>query len=244
MPMVHDERRLFAGDARNRGIAATRAPVIAFMDADCTVGRDWVEEVLAAHGSGNDVVTGIVDNGSRGSAVGWTYYFCEFNLWFPSGKPRTVPEAPGCCLSISRAVFDRYGPFLGGTYCSDTAFHWKLQRNGKGAFYSPRIQVFHHTSGTFASLLKHVFSHRRYFARVKCSEHRLTPVRRWLELAFLPASPVLLMGAVGLRLRRCLPYLPIFAGVSPLVFLSFVARALGEADGYLRPQNRDNLPGD
>lgn len=33
--------------ARNRGVAATRAPVLCFMDADCDAPRDWIERSLS-----------------------------------------------------------------------------------------------------------------------------------------------------------------------------------------------------
>ena len=44
---------------------------------------------------------------------------------------------------------------------------------------------------------------------------------------------MLLLGAVALRLRRCPAYLPVFAAISPFLFLAFCARALGEIAGYL-----------
>jgi len=237
--LLQSQHRLFAGGARNLGMAKARAPVIAFMDADCTVGDDWVDEVMAAQVCGHATVTGVIDNGSRASVIAWVYYFCEFNLWLPNRNARQVSEAAGCCLSLSRSVFDRYGPFLEGTYCSDTAFHWKVREDGQSTFFAPRIRVYHHVAGSLPSLLVHIFHHRRYYARVKCTVKGLTPGGRLLELLLLPATPLLLMGAVLLRLRRCPSYLPIFLGLSPVVFLGFVARALGEAVGYLEPEPRN-----
>jgi GT2 family glycosyltransferase len=231
--LLRATERLFAGGARNRGLAVTRAAVIAFMDADCTVGPDWAEGVLTLHADGHPVVATAIDNGARDSLVGWTYYFCEFSLWLPAASPREIPEAAGCCLSFDRAVFDRHGPFLEGTYSSDTDFHWRLQAAGQSTYFAPQLRVYHHARGSFAAMLAHVFAHRRAFARVRCQAKQLPRSRRLLALFFEPLTPTLLMAAVGLRLRRCPAYLPIFALVSPPLFLTFVARALGEAAGYL-----------
>jgi GT2 family glycosyltransferase len=233
--LIHENRRLYPGDARNLGIAKSRGRIIAFMDADCTVAPDWADKLLAVHRAGHDLVASAVDNGSRGSAIAWTYYLCEFNLWLPARGPRTIPEAAGCCLSFAREIFDRYGPFVEGTYCSDTVFHWKLQADGHAVHFAPEMCVAHHHSDTLGSMLRHVFGHRRAFARVSCRSRRLSRLQRLACLLFEPLTPPLLMGAVGLRLRRCPRYLPVFAAVSPLLFLAFAARALGESAGYLRP---------
>jgi glycosyltransferase involved in cell wall biosynthesis len=40
--------RLFCGSARNAGLKVARAPIIAFLDADCFVEPGWVDAVLAA----------------------------------------------------------------------------------------------------------------------------------------------------------------------------------------------------
>jgi len=232
--LVRSAQRLFAGDARNRGIAASSAPVIAFMDADCTVDPGWAANLLAVHRAGHRVVASAIDNGARDSLLSWTYYLCEFSHWLPGGPARPISEAAGCCLSLDRSVFERHGPFLTGTYSSDTAFHWKLQAVGQSAHFVPDIRVHHHASGSLVAMLRHVCDHRRCFARVKCRAKHLTPAERLLALLLEPATPGLLMAAVLLRLRRHPVYLPVFAAVSPALFLAFVARAVGETVGYLR----------
>src|SRR4051794_35765095 len=45
---VISDGRLGAAEARNRGVAAAAAPVIAFTDADCFPTRDWLANGLSA----------------------------------------------------------------------------------------------------------------------------------------------------------------------------------------------------
>src|SRR4051794_929257 len=65
LPQVPPGVRLVAGPprnsyaARNRGVAAALAPVLAFTDADCLPELDWLERGLAAL-EGADVAAGTV----------------------------------------------------------------------------------------------------------------------------------------------------------------------------------------
>jgi GT2 family glycosyltransferase len=225
--------RLYCGEARNQAMAVVRAPVIAFLDADCFVNEDWAGNVLRAHESPHLLAGGIIDNGSRKSLVGWAYYFCEYSLWLPRAKPEEVPEMAGCCLSFKREAFERYGPFLCGTYCSDTAFHWAMQRDGHKVLFTPAIRVFHTADSSVREFLAHVAVHRRFFIRVARSEGRLASWQRW-PLAFL--APLYVLALLMLTARRvlgCPVYLPQFLLALPLVFAGFCARTWGELSGLL-----------
>jgi GT2 family glycosyltransferase len=227
--------RLFAGSARNLAIPHARAPLIAFLDADCTVEAGWVDAVCAAHAGPGLLVGGSVDNAPTRSLVAWAYYFCEFNLWLPAARSRAMSEAAGCCLSMKREAFERYGPFLEATYSSDTAFQWRARRDGQRVHYIPSIRVIHQSPTGLGHFLRHTAEHRRGYARVKCLDQRLSAAGRRQEMALLPITPVLLIGATLVRLRVCPRYLPRFLVASPLVFLGYAARSWGEFTGYLSP---------
>src|SRR5262245_26174616 len=43
--LIRSGRRLFPGDARNLGMQSVVTPLVAFVDADCIAGSDWVERI-------------------------------------------------------------------------------------------------------------------------------------------------------------------------------------------------------
>jgi GT2 family glycosyltransferase len=226
--------RKFAGDARNFGISKSKGYIIAFIDADCIVDKDWVNQIIEAHKSPYLVIGGVIDNLSSDSLTGWAYYFCEFNLWLPHMETREISEIAGCCLSMKREAFEKYGPFIEGTYCSDTAFHWKLQKDGHKVLSVPSVRVYHSVTHGFFSFLQHIVEHRVFFARVSVSEQDMALMKRIL-LAFLsPLMPFILFVVVFGRVFRSRAYLDKFFFAAPAVFLGLTARSYGEFIGYMK----------
>ena len=239
--LLQSTHRLYCGDARNRALKIARADLIAFLDADCFVDRDWVDTILETHHTNYLLIGGVIDNAQRRSAVAWAYHFCEYSLWLPTRTPRLIREMAGCGLSIKRVAYERYGPFIEGTYSSDTAFQWKTWGDGQKVLFTPKIRIYHRGPTCLSRFLSHTLEHRRDYARVKSRERHLTWTQRVLEAAILPITPFLLMGAALLRLRRCPRYLPYYLFCSPLLFLGYCARSWGELIGYLtlKPNTHD-----
>jgi GT2 family glycosyltransferase len=220
--------RMYPGEARNVGISHACARVIAFMDSDCQVDTDWIDKIVEAHRGPDDVVGGSILNGSPSTLTGWAYYFCEFNLWLPRRKTCRIPEIAGCAMSMKKQVFDRYGPFIKGTFCSDTAMHWKMQKDGINVLFDPSIRVYHTANYQVGSFLSHFFSHRRQFARLMVRENRFSDGLRLAFCLLFLLLPFILASAAFLRVILSGAFIKQFLIVSPLVFAGMTARVIGE----------------
>ena len=135
--------RKYAGEARNFGISVAGADILAFIDADCTADRNWVDEILKAHQSDYLAIGGSIANGNPYSYVGWAAYFCEFSQWMPGEPTKWLGDISAANMSYKKKAFGQYGRFIEGTYCSDTDFHLRLGRGGTRLRFIPSIHISH-----------------------------------------------------------------------------------------------------
>jgi len=59
--LVHEPSLLMPGAARNRGVAATKSPFVAFLAADCRALPGWVAGRLREHEAGADAVADVLE---------------------------------------------------------------------------------------------------------------------------------------------------------------------------------------
>jgi GT2 family glycosyltransferase len=225
-------KRNFCGDARNRGISVAKAEIVAFIDADCVADPNWVEEILKAHELPVPAIGGAIGNGNPESYVGWAGYFCEFSRWMPGSRAGPSKDIAGANMSYKKRVFDDYGKFIEGVYCSDTEFHWRLGDAGFFLRFVPNVVVHHRNIDGWKRLICHEFSHGRYFARMRTEKKRFTASQRMLYVFLSPLIPLKLFLEIGLMNLRNRRFLLRFLGASPAVFLALVCWALGECAGY------------
>ncbi len=234
--LLRSERRLYPGDARNWALQQANTPLIAFLDADCVAARDWVARILAAHAQAEHsdvlIIGGSVGVANPESKAGWALYFSEFSAWMPIGPSRRLRDIPTCCLSFKREAFERFGPFLEGSYCSDTLFNWKASTAGQPPLFIPEMHVRHHNLRNMGEVVAKLRMHGRSFASVRARHwawRRSTSLLRamtwfllpgwlWLRTAFRVA------GARELRYR--------FVVATPQLWIALVSWAWGEATGY------------
>ena len=235
--------RRFPGDARNLGIARARADLLAFTDADCIADRRWLETILVAHRDRPDpVIGGAIENGNPESQVGWAAYLLEFSQWVPSRARGRMPEIPTACLSLKRWAFDRYGPFLEGTYSSDTAFQWRVARDGHEPLFDPAIRVAHVNLDRMGELARRKLRHGRDFARLRARAAKFSAGRRATFAALAPALPALLWYRIARRVGGDPELRARLARATPLLLLGLCAWSVGEAVGYLSsPPAQDRL---
>jgi len=128
------------GEARNRGVEASEAEIIAFTDADCFPARDWLENGLMAMGEA-DLVQGRVlpDRSAARSPFDHTIWVVR-----ESGLYETAN------LFVRRELFEEVGGFedwlevrIGKRLGEDVWFGWKAKRAGARTAYCEQALVEH-----------------------------------------------------------------------------------------------------
>ena len=224
--------RKFCGDARNIGVSVARSDIIALTDADCTTARTWVDQILRAHRSPYLAIGGAIANAEPSGLVSWAAYFCEFSQWMPGSNPRWLDDVAAANMSYKKKAFDTYGPFLGGTYCSDSDFHWRLGRDGQRLRFLPDIVVSHHSIANLREFVQHEFEHGRCFARVRQQGRCFSRLRRLAYVVLSPLIPLKILLNVLSNNTRNRVYLTHFLSALPLVALGIASWSMGETAGY------------
>jgi hypothetical protein len=133
--LVRRDRNGGPAAARNTGLAATIAPVVAFVDSDCVVDADALQR-LARHLHDPDVAAvaprvrdPLLDMGSAPAIV----------------RPGSaVPYVPATTLVVRRTCVDGFDESL--RYGEDVDMVWRLVEGGWSVRYDPEVAIAH--SGT------------------------------------------------------------------------------------------------
>jgi GT2 family glycosyltransferase len=236
-PDVHlisfSERR-YCGGARNAGIACARGRIIAFIDADCTVDRGWVEAVVRSHDHEVGAIGGAIANGEPCNCVAWAAYFCEFSQWMPGTPAGWMADVAGASMSYKRELLQSVGPFVEAGYCSDTEFHWRMAEQGERIWFDPTVTVVHHSQSHLGRLLRHELHHGRSFARMRSKARRFSPWRRRAYACGGVLLPALMLARIAHRALRGRAYLLRLILAWPLLTAAVTCWSLGESLGYLQ----------
>lgn len=139
------------GEARNRGIAACRHPLILLMDADCAAEPGWPTDVLhyfddpavdavapriVPSGRGINVAERIAAPLDMGTYEGWVR---------PGSR---IPFVPTAALLARREclITHRFDPAL--RLGEDVDVIWRIHDGGGGVRFDPRCTVVHRTRGS------------------------------------------------------------------------------------------------
>jgi glycosyltransferase involved in cell wall biosynthesis len=143
------------GPARNRGAAAARAPLLAFIDADCIADPDWLATIAARFARdpeacvlGGDVRIACADP-ARPTLIE------AYESVYGYRMDRYIREQGFTGtgnLAIRRAVFEAVGPFGGIDVAEDRDWGQRAGRMGHPTRYEPAMRVFHPARPDFAAL--------------------------------------------------------------------------------------------
>ncbi len=150
--------RLHAGGARNAGIAATRAPYVSFLAADCRAEPGWVDARLAAHRSGSRAVASAVTNANPGTLASWASYVLVFGRRMPGLDGR---QALRYGVSYDRSLFREFGTFREDLRSGeDTELHARWPGTVPIA-WEPRVRTAHLHPTTVRTLVSDQFARGR-----------------------------------------------------------------------------------
>jgi GT2 family glycosyltransferase len=242
--------------ARNSGVLAANAPIVAFTDDDCEPERGWAEQLLGAHGPGVIGVGGeVVPEGAgfigrylkrhnplgareievaHSQTAAYRLRLYLRHLWLQDKRDglRPVHSLCGASMSFPRDLLLESGlfdtRFTFGAEELDLCMRLAQLRPTGSFIYQPEARVVHHFTSSPRDTLKRARGYGRGDARI---------FRKW------PSSPLsvfpypfvfLALLALGSRRRATLP----FALVSPmLMFPAGVRDAVktGSAECLLDP---------
>jgi GT2 family glycosyltransferase len=156
--IVSVPERLWPGAARNIGIRMSRAPWIAFLASDHTIGTDWAAARLERHRRGHRAVASAVVNSHPRNLYAWAYH-CSILARRLPGIPLRDASLHG--VSYARCLFEQHGEFREDLRVGeDTEFNRRLP-DADLPLWAPSVQTTHLNPTTFSDMSRSQYERGR-----------------------------------------------------------------------------------
>ena len=205
------------GPARNTGVAAARAPILAFIDADCRAAPDWLQNAVTAAEAapgravvGGDIRIDFVDPARLAPIEAYEAVFGFRQKMYIETRRFSVTAN----LAMDRAVHSAVGPFGGIDKAEDLDWGQRAHASGYTTRYLPTMRVYHPARPDLAALERKWQRHIRHDWNSNGTSAAAAWVWRLRALAMLGSIP---FEATKLfRSDRITGLRNQFAGVAPL----------------------------
>jgi GT2 family glycosyltransferase len=216
---------------RAEGIREATGDVVALIEDQCFVDREWCAELKKAHMLPYPAVGGAVENASTRKAIDWAVYFYDYGKYMLPGVAGAAAALSGNNVSYKRSALHEFErAFRNGFF--ETFINWELKASGGELFFAPSAIVYHNRSYGTGEAVSECYHHGRAFAGKRASGVGVL-VRVARALATI-ALPVVLSGRIVLATVGKRRHVKELLLALPHITLLMLTWSLGEMTGYLR----------
>lgn len=198
--LVESPTRLLPGGARNAGVAATDAELVAFLAADCIALPGWVERRIHHHRRGHRAVASAIVAGPGDDRTGHAAAFLLFPGRLPGHPEGRANHSQSFSLSYDRSLLDELGPFDAALRIGeDSLMVARITKLGETPWFDPAIRTAHPGPSTLRALLRDQYRRGRLRFAWEALSSPPGRAQRWLDAARSPVELALLAGGLSAR---------------------------------------------
>lgn len=222
--------------ARDPGVRAARAPIVALTESHSYQEPRWAEALLQAHQGPWAAVGPAIANANPTFASSWANLILDYGPWVEPEEGAEMADLPGHNSSYRRSILTSYGPELKQLLEAETVLHEDLRRKGHRLWLEPDARMTHLNVTLPSSWLRERVGAGRRFGAARAADW--SPPRRLLYAAASPLIPLVRLPRMMPIWRRCRRRNELPRGLFPALLFSLVASAYGEFLGYLLGSGR------
>lgn len=228
------QEKISWAQARACAARAARAPVVAFIEDHCLAEREWAQVLVEAHRRPWACVAYAFTNPLPQRYLSRAVLMAEYGMWLDPAEGGPVHVIPCGNISYKRDLLLSFGNDLEFLLTPDFSAYQRLAQQGGEFYLEPRARVAHFSLGEPSKLMFGSIVFSRLLGARRAQSQKWNWGRRFFYGLATPfVAPVISIGRLvsSLRYRRSL--WGGFIAALPIICVTKISSALGEATGYL-----------
>ena len=185
--VLHAPERLYAGAARNRGLALATTEWVAFVDEDVIVDDGWHTALQDAIGRGEaDCIVGSIGYAETGGYWGMSLWFSEFGSFHPYRPAGPISSGGSGNMVVRRSLLLAVGAFPSSWRAGEELLSQaRMEEMGNGIYFQSAAVGRHVNLPGLRRMLRHAYPLGKGSAAVRFACPHLTGAKavRWPVLS-------------------------------------------------------------